>query len=161
MGIIISKPTLWAFLLIAGSLTAASLLLWHNNKLDSSKGTDQAYAEAFGRIPTEPTFLHFGPEDVTVSHKWSLLAGIHPAVTFRCHLTAPPRTLTRVILCYKPLGSSVWLTEEARIRRDSTARLTLRDLRRNTPYECFFIAQSKNTMLRSNIVQFTTNPLTH
>ena len=153
---IISKPALWAFLIIAGSLVTASLLLWHEDEKNSRNNADSAFAEIFETTATESPMLHFGPEDVAVTHKWSLLAGTHPAVTFRCHFDTPQRVFSRAVLCYKPSGSSVWMTEDARLRRDNTARLTLRDLRRKTSYECFFIVTGKEIIVRSPIVVFST-----
>ena len=154
----ISSPTLWAVLLIAGSLIAATLLLRRDDELDTENDTDQAFAETFSNIPSDSPWLQFGPEDISVTHKWSLLAGTHPAVTFHCHFTPPNHDHWRAVLCYKPLNSSSWMTEEARIRRDntSTAHLTLRDLHRNTTYECFFILSGKEIMVRSQVVAFST-----
>lgn len=154
----ISSPTLWAVLLIAGSLIAATLLLWRDDKLDSENDADRAFAEIFSKIPSDSLWLQFGPEDISVTHKWSLLAGTHPAVTFHCHFTPPNHDRWRAVLCYKPLNSAIWMTEEARIRRDntSTAHLTLRDLHRNSTYECFFILYGKELMVKSPVVAFST-----
>ena len=148
----IANSTLWAFLLIAGCFVAA-YLLWHDSEHNRNNNSDPI-AEFIEKHATESPLLQIGPEDVTISHKWSLLSGIYPAVMFRCHFYTPSRTFSRAVFCYRPLGSPVWTTEEARLRRDNTARLTLRDLRRNIPYECFFIAENQDTIVRSRIVTF-------
>lgn len=150
-----TRTTLWAFLLIAGILVTAFFLLWHD---DGSKISSDDYlnVELLDKMAAESSLLEFGPEDVVVSYKWSLFSGIHPAVTFRCRYNSPHKDASMAILCYRMKGSSEWLMADTRLRRDNTARLTLRDLRKNNAYECFFILVGKDRIIRSEVVTFTT-----
>ncbi len=74
------------------------------------------------------SLIEFTPSDVTVKNGWTILSGHHPTVTFTCRLVP------------------------------SAPPITLRDLSRNMPYECFFVVPTSDTVLRSAIVGFTTSP---
>ena len=151
-----TRTTLWAFLLIAGILLAALYLLRHD---DGSKSSTEDYVdvELLSKIATESSSLHFGPEDVVVTHGWSILSGIYPAVKFRCRLDSPLKKSGTVILCYRPKGTSRWLMADTRLRRDNTARITLRDLKHDASYECFFFLLLEDCLLRSEVVTFSTS----
>ena len=151
-----SRTTLWAFLLIAGILVTACVLLWHD---DGGKSAKENYIgfELLDKLAKESPLMGFGPEDVVVSHGWSILTGIYPAVTFRCRFNSPYKEITTAILCYRPKGSSEWLMTDTRMRRNNTARITLRDLKRDTSYECFYILVGRVLILRSEVVTFSTS----
>lgn len=107
------------------------------------------------------TLIEFTPADVQVNTGWTLLAGRHPSVKFTCRLAPSAPAAKLAVLCYRPCGSSEWLSVEAHPRRDRTCRVTLRDLSRNMPYECFFIVSTGDSVIQSGIVRFhtiTNNP---
>lgn len=107
------------------------------------------------------TLVDFTPADVQVNTGWTLLAGRNPSVKFTCRLASSAPAAKLAVLCYRPCGSQEWLSVEAHPRRDRTFRVTLRDLSRNMPYECFFIVSTGDTVIRSGIVRFhtiTNNP---
>ncbi len=150
------RTTLWALLLIACILVTAFFLLWHD---DGSKSSidDFLNVELLDKVAAESSLLDFGPEDVTVTHKWSIFSGIHPAVTFRCRLNSPYKKITTAILCYRPKGSYEWLMADTRMRRNNTAHITLRDLKRGAAYECFYVIVGEDCLLRSEVVTFSTS----
>lgn len=151
-----SRTTLWAFLLIAGIIVMSCVLLLRD---DGGKSHDEDYinVELLDKIAAESPLLSFGPEDVEVTHGWSIFSGIHPAVKFRCRFDSPRGVVNTAILCYRPLDSSEWLMADTRMRRDNTARITLRDLRKNNAYECFFFLVGNNCIVRSDVVTFSTS----
>jgi hypothetical protein len=150
-----SRTTLWAFLLIAGFFVVAFVL---HRLSDGGKSAEDDYidVEFLDKIAAESPSLSFGPEDVVVTHRWSVLSGISPAVTFRCRFDSPRKEKTIAVLCYRPTGSSEWLMADTRLRRDNSASIILRDLRRKTSYECFFILTGKTFLVRSQVVVFST-----
>ena len=150
-----SRTTLWAFLVIAGALAMACFLLWHDDG-DKSAKENHIDFELLDKIAAESPLLCFGPEDVVVSHGWSILSGIYPAVKFSCRIDSPREESGTVILCYRPEGTSEWLMADTYMRRNNTARLTLRDLKRDTPYECFFVFVGEVLIVRSDVVVFNT-----
>lgn len=100
--------------------------------------------------------IRFTPADVQVDTSWSLLSGRHPSVTFTCQLAPKAPRAEAVILCYRIPNTPDWYTVTAHARRDRTWRITLRDLYRNMPYECFFILRTADTVVRSGCVRFHT-----
>lgn len=102
------------------------------------------------------TLIEFTPADIQVNTGWTLLAGRHPSVKFTCRLAPSAPAAKLAVLCYRPCGSSEWLSVEAHPRRDHTCRVTLRDLSRNMPYECFFIVSTGDSVIQSGIVRFHT-----
>ena len=98
----------------------------------------------------------FTCENIGIKNNWTLLAGHHPVVTFRCALdkSAPP--CKRAVLCYRSLGEEIWSTVDVRLTRERTARITLRDLYRDMPYECFFVIIGRDTLFRSATIRFET-----
>jgi hypothetical protein len=150
-----SRTTLWAFLLITGIIVLSCVLLWYDDG-DKSHVEDYLNVEILDMLVAESPLLIFGPEDVEVAHGWSIFSGIYPAVKFRCRFDSPHKESGSVILCYRPQGSAKWLMADTRLRRENTARLTLRDLRRDTPYECFFILVGDGCLSRSAVVVFNT-----
>lgn len=102
------------------------------------------------------TLIEFSPEDVQVNTGWTILAGRHPSVKFTCRLAPSIRDMKMAALCYRPCGSSEWLSVEVHPRRARTCRVTLRDLSRNMPYECFFIVTTGDNVIQSGIVRFKT-----
>jgi len=151
-----SRTTLWAFLFIAGVLATAFLLLWHDGG-DRIHNEDYIDVEFLDKIAAESPLLSFGPEDVEVTHGWSVFSGIYPAVKFCCRLNSPPKVANTAILCYRPRGSAEWMMADTRLRRDNTVRITLRDLKCDTSYECFFILVGRTLILRSEVVTFSTS----
>ena len=100
--------------------------------------------------------VHFTREDIEIKDYWTLLAGRHPVVTIRCAIdsTAPP--CRRAVLCYRTIGADEWGTAEKLLNRKRTVRITLRDLYRDMPYECFFVIVGRDTMFQSEVVRFET-----
>ena len=151
-----SRTTLWASLFIAGVLVTAFLLLWHDGG-DRIHNEDYIDVEFLDKIAAESPLLSFGPEDVEITRGWSIFSGIYLAVKFSCRLNSPHKVANIAILCYRPRGSAEWLMADTRLRRENTARLTLRDLKRDTSYECFFILIGNDCLLRSAVVVFNTD----
>lgn len=151
-----SHSTLWAFLLVFGSLFVAFFLVRYGNQRDKQAEYDRSSVELYDMIAADSPLMSFGPEDVTVSRKWSILAGIHPAVTFCCRFNSSQKLFTRAVLCYRIRGTYPWMTAETRLRRDNSAKLTLRDLHRNATYECFYLLIGDDCIVKSKKVDFTT-----
>ena len=107
-------------------------------------------------VSGETSLIDFTPQDVKVESGWTILSGRRPTVTFTCRLASPSRPSDVAVLCYRTLGSDECLTTETHPRRDHTCRLTLRDLSPDMPYECFFIVSTRDTMVQSGTVRFTT-----
>lgn len=107
-------------------------------------------------ITEETSFIDFTTQDVKVEAGWTILSGRRPTVTFTCRLGFPTRTSDVAVLCYRTLGSDGWLTAETHPRRVHTCRLTLRDLSPDMPYESFFVVSTRDTMVQSGTVRFTT-----
>ena len=135
--------------------TGVGLLTW-TNSVRRERAAAVQLAQSSNLILQEGSpHISFTEKDVTVDHKWGLLSGRHQSVTFSCRLS-PALQTKFVILCYRPLGSAEWSSAETHPRRENTCRLTLRDLHRDMLYECFFIAYSKDTAVRSGSVMFST-----
>ena len=100
--------------------------------------------------------VHFTRDDIEIKKHWTPLAGRHPVVKIRCTIdsTAPP--CRRAVLCYRSVGADEWGTAETLINRKRTVRITLRDLYRDMPYECFFVIVGRDTMFQSEVVRFET-----
>ena len=100
--------------------------------------------------------VRFTRDDIGIENHWTLLAGRHPVVTFRCTLDAAAPTCKRAVLCYRSLGEETWSTVDTGVNRASTAKIMLRDLYRDMPYECFFVLICRDTMFQSEVVRFGT-----
>ena len=100
--------------------------------------------------------VRFTRDDIEIKRHWTPLAGRHPVVKIRCTIdsTAPP--CRRAVLCYRSVGADEWGTAETLINRKRTVRITLRDLYRDMPYECFFVIVGRDTMFQSEVVRFET-----
>lgn len=145
--------TLIAFLLIAVLVLVAVILHRHNVASEEFENVNKFLQES---IPSEyfgenSPLIAFSYEDVETTTGWKILSGVYPTVTFRCRL-APGVGSRLVVLCYRPLDSEHWQTVDARVRRDHTAKITLRDLRRDTAYECFFVCEWQGKTLKSQKV---------
>ena len=152
----VSRSTLWALLLVIGFFVLAVFLTRHENEQDQQAEYDRSNVELFDMLAADSPLMHFGPEDVEVSRKWSILTGIYPAVTFNCRFDSPQKLFNRAVLYYRVQGSSSWLAVDTRVRRDNSARVVLRDLRRDTTYEGFFIFVGDGSIVKSKVVTFTT-----
>ena len=149
-------------LLIVAAVVAVILLLWGVNvRRDRQQAAVQAQTARSGSDSPAVSrqgspLVQFTPGDVTVSHRWSLFAGTHPAVTFRCRLSPTLPKTEYVMLRYRTLASDTWHSVEAKPRRGGEYRITLRDLHRDMHYECFFLAYGKDTVTLSDFVTFST-----
>lgn len=152
----VSRSTLWALLLVIGFFVLAVFLTRHENEQDKQAEYDRSNVELFDMLAADSPLMRFGTEDVDVSRKWSILTGIYPAVTFKCRFDSPQKLFDRAVLFYRIQGTSSWLAVDTRIRRDNSARVVLRDLRRDTAYECFFILIGDGCIVKSEVVTFTT-----
>lgn len=145
----------WVVLGLIIVATGVGLLIWLNSvRRDRAEATELAHTPADSTQENCP-LIDFTEKDVVVNHGWTPLSGRHPSVAFSCRLS-PALPTKFVILCYRPLGTAEWSSAETHPRRDNTCRITLRDLHRDMPYECFFIAYSKDTAVRSGCVAFST-----
>ena len=149
------KGSYFAIAVMVGILLAVVSVLWHQTR-DKERETANEFLQH--NIPVAywgegNPLIAFSPEDVEVSTGWKFLSGLHPTVTFRCRIAPSVKSRTAV-LCYRPLGTDQWLTVETRVRRDHTVKLTLRDLHRDTPYECFFACQKDGETVKSGKVVF-------
>ncbi len=147
----------WIVLAIAVLVSAVTLVMVRSERLTRERAGTQAQTSQI-QSDGSSSLIEFTPSDVTVKNGWTILSGHHPTVTFTCRLapSAPPARVA--VLSYRPAGAQEWLTAEGHPRRDGTCRITLRDLSRNMPYECFFVVPTSDTVLRSAIVGFTTSP---
>ncbi len=152
----VSRSTLWALVLVAGFFALAFFLTRHDVERDKQAEFDQSCEEFYNMVAAESPLMHFGPEDVEVSHKWSILAGICPAVTFNCRFDSPQKVFDRAVLYYRIRGDYSWMVVDASVRRDNSACVVLRDLRRDTTYECFYILVGDSSIVKSKVVVFTT-----
>lgn len=148
------SPWLWVFV-GAAFLLCLILFLQHQMESNAREKARREQESPVGDQENGSPMIHFTAEDVLVENRWSPLAGAHPTVTFRCRLdeSAPP--CRRAVLCYRSLGEEVWNTVDATLRRDA-ARVKLRDLYRNMPYECFFIIVARDTLFHSTAIRFET-----
>lgn len=149
------KGTYFAIAIIVGILLAVVSFLWHQAR-DAERETANEFLQQ--NVPAEfvgegSPLISFSSEDVEVSTGWKFLSGIYPTVTFRCRIAPSVKSRT-VVLCYRPLGTDQWLTVETRVRRDHTVKLTLRDLHRDTPYECFFACNWEGETVKTGKVVF-------
>lgn len=144
---------LWVFLPIAFVVIIVSAVMFDVER--RTRESAKASAEVPGTHAAASSLISFEPDDVTVNNRWTLLAGHHPTVTFTCRLSPTLNPPKAVILCFRPAGATKWESVETHPRRDRTCRITLRDLRRDMPYECFFLTYG-DTLLHSNIVAFRT-----
>jgi hypothetical protein len=152
----ISRSSLCALVLVVGFFALAFFLTRHEDERDKQAEYDRSCVELFDMVAAESPLMHFGPEDVEVSHKWSILVGIHPAVTFNCRFDSPQKVFDRAVLYYRIQGTYSWMAVDTRTRRDNSARVVLRDLHRDTTYECFFILVGDNCIVKSKVVVFKT-----
>ena len=146
----------WIVIGIIVAATFAGVLHW-----TMSVHRDRAEAVRMARPAEQLTcegspLIEFSGKDVVVNRKWSPLAGRHPSVTFTCRLSPALPPAKFVILCYRPFGTGEWITAETHPRRANSCRLTMHDLLRDMPYECFFIACSNDTTIQSNRIIFNT-----
>ena len=134
---------------------AAGLFIMTRTERHTREAAERSQTPVQQREDGSP-LIRFSPTDIQVDTGWSLLAGRHPTVTFTCQLAPDAPKAEAVILCYHTLGTPDWYTVTAHARRDRIWRITLRDLYRNMPYECFFIFRTADTVVRSGCVRFHT-----
>ena len=149
------KPWSWVFV---GALFLLGLILFLQH-LSESRAREKARQETDSpAIKSEDASMkvHFTRDDIEIKKHWTPLAGRHPVVKIRCTIdsTAPP--CRRAVLCYRTVGMDEWSTAETLLKRKRTARITLRDLYRDMPYECFFVIVGRDTMFQSEVVRFET-----
>lgn len=151
------EPAAYVWIVVAMAVVVAAVVFVMLRTERRARETAGAEIQAPPPLQDEGfPLVHFIPQDVKVEKGWSLLSGHHPTVTFTCRLAPSFRPSDVVVLCYRTIGSGEWLTAETHPRRDRTCRLTLRDLYRDMPYECFFVVSNRDTMVQSGTVQFTT-----
>lgn len=140
---------------MVGVLLAVVSFLWHNTRNEERKTANEFLGQNISEkvLGEGSPLISFSYEDVEVSTGWKFLSGLHPTVSFRCRL-APSVKSRMVVLCYRPMGSDRWQTVETRVRRNHIAKITLRDLHRDTPYECFFACKSQGEAVKSGKVVF-------
>lgn len=147
------------FLLIFGVLALMVLggvLLQRRSERQAREDAVRAQ-ENLPQLSPEPSpYILFTPDDVEVVRRWTLLSGNHPTVKFSCRLTPKAQTANELVLSYRTLGSPTWQTVVARKTRDNVWRVVLRDLLRDMPYECFFVAICQEDLYRSDVVVFHT-----
>ena len=69
----LSRSTLWALLLVLGFFVLAVFLTRHENEQDKQAEYDRSNVELFDMLAADSPLMRFGPEDVDVSRKWSIL----------------------------------------------------------------------------------------
>lgn len=148
------NPWLWVFV---GAALMLCLILFLQHQMESN-AREKARQEQESPVSEQEKgspMVHFSTEDVLVENRWSPLAGAHPTVTFRCRLDESAPRCRRAVLCYRPLGEEIWNTVDASMHR-GTAKIKLRDLYRDMPYECFFVLVARDTMFHSTTIRFET-----
>ena len=148
------RPWLWVFV-GAAFLLCLILSLQYQKVLGARKKARQELNHPVSMQEGGSPMVHFGTNDVIVENRWSLLAGAHPTVTFRCRLDKSAPSCRRAVLCYRPLGEEIWNTVDASMRQGA-AKVKLRDLYRDMPYECFFVIVTRDTMFHSATIRFET-----
>jgi hypothetical protein len=146
---------IWIVVGVATLFAAIYFLMARNEQHTRERATVQEQTPPPSSEGTS-TLIDFTPKDVQVNTGWTLLAGRHPSVKFTCRLAPSIRDMKVTALCYRPCGSSEWLSVEVHPHRDRTCRVTLRDLYRDMPYECFFIVCTRDTVIQSSTVRFKT-----
>ena len=153
-----SSSFLWIVVALVVMVAAGSLALLSAER--HARETARETAETRVLEPEEErqgaSQIRFGPEDIQVNHRWTVLAGKRPAVTFTSRVAPELKGIKAVFLAYRTLGAPQWGTAEAAPRRNHTYRITLHDLHRDMPYECFFFVCCKDTVLQSRVLEFHT-----
>lgn len=149
------KPWSWVFVGTA-FLLGLILFIQHRSELQAREKARQETESLAIKSEDAPMKVHFTRDDIEIKKHWTPLAGRHPVVTIRCTIdsTAPP--CRRAVLCYRTVGMDEWSTAETLLKRKRTAKITLRDLYRDMPYECFFVIVGRDTMFQSEVVRFET-----
>lgn len=145
---------LWVFIGVA-FLLCLILFLQHQMESNAREKARREQERPVNDQEEGSPMVHFGRENILVENRWSLFAGVHPTVTFRCCLDKSAPRCRRAVLCYRPLGEEVWNTVDASMRRGS-AQIKLRDLYRDMPYECFFVIVTRDTLFHSATIRFET-----
>ena len=148
---------LWLWMSIGAALVLCLILFLHWQMVTQAR--DKARQETgTPTISSEESspMVRFTREDIEIKPHWTMLAGRHPVVKFRCALDAAAPPCKRAVLCYRFVGDDEWFTAEVRLSRKRTAQITLRDLYRDMPYECFFVIVGRDTLLQSEVVRFET-----
>ena len=149
------KRLFW--LIFIGLALVSAVFSFTMSKVQEKRLRDSArkYSGPVSPGPVSPVFA-FTKEDVNVHKSWTLLAGNHPTVRFTCRLRSHEPSAKVVYLVYRPAGSGTWSTVAVRPNRERTCRVTLRDLYRDMPYECFFMAEIDGLPAMSEVVRFRT-----
>ena len=149
------KSWIWVSL-SAAVLLCFILFIQHQMESNARKKARQTQVSPVSVSEDASPMVRFTREDIKSENHWTLLAGRHPVVTFQCSLDVAAPTCKRAVVCYRTLGEQVWCTVETRLNRDRVARITLRDLYRDMPYESFFVLIGRDTMFQSEVVRFET-----
>lgn len=148
----------WMYLGVA-VLLCLILFLYHQKVSHARKKAYQEMALPATVSEDASPIVCFTRDDIEVNDHWTLLSGRHPVVKFRCALSAAAPSCKRAVFCYRPVGEQMWNTVDARLTPDRVARITLRDLYRDMPYECFFVIVARDTLLQSATLRFETSTL--
>ena len=142
----------------AGAAFLLCVILFTQHQIESNarKKARKALETPACVLKDTSPMVRFTREDIKLENHWTLLAGRHPVVTFRCTIDSVASPCRRAVLCYRSVGADEWCTAETRMNRDRAARITLRDLYRDMPYECFFVIVGRDTMFQSKVVRFET-----
>jgi len=154
-----SKGYLWIAVVLVLFVAAGVFALTRTERHTRDKAVQAASTHSQAPMP-EPEegspFIQFSPSDILIDTSWSLLSGHNPTVRFSCRLAPEVQSAKVVILCYRTQGADKWRTVEAHPRRGHIYRITLRDLYRDMPYECFFIVHNKKFTEQSRTLRFHT-----
>jgi hypothetical protein len=150
------NPILRVFLVIAVVGAVAMGTIWTVNLRTVRATAEQASTSSNRTLQEGSPLVKFTPDDVIVTKGWTLLSGHHPTTVFQCQPSPTLRRPLLAFLCYRTAGAPDWEVVETRPGFKRTCTVTLRDLHHDMPYECYFIVQSKDTIVRSATVRFRT-----
>lgn len=102
-----------------------------------------------------PDTICVGITEIVLDPHWSLVSSHNGTVIFRGKATVPGEKIKFACFVYKPIEEDEWTSVDA-VRRNGGYEIKLRDLKRDTPYECVLLAVTKKGKYASKRAQFKT-----
>lgn len=151
-----SQPSVYLWVVTVIIVLVAILFLFMTSTVRQTRENAELTPTPQQEGDESSPFILFTAADIQIDTRWTLLSGRCPTVTFHCRLAPEVPRTEAVILCYRTPGSPEWNTVTASPRHGRHYRITLRDLYRDMPYECFFIARTRDSLVRSVCLRFHT-----
>ncbi len=131
-------------------LVAAITAYW---AFSTRAAQEKSHKTEYSKFAGSP-LISFSENDISVSTDWNLLSGRHPRATFRMKADDELKKIKNAVFLYRPVGAGEWHSVNVRMKKGNTSSLTLRDLKRNTRYECLFAVRCQDTTLCGSSVSF-------